>query len=89
MLALSFADVGAQTAARAPAAAVAEFGFGDVELLDGPFRQAMLRNADYVLSWIRTGSSIMPGNMPGCLPRRRATGVGSQRGLEAIFLGTS
>jgi len=50
MLALSFADVGAQTAARAPAAAVAEFGFGDVELLDGPFRQAMLRNADYVLS---------------------------------------
>ena len=50
LLALSLTDGGAQVAAPPPVEAVAAFGFADVELLDGPFRQAMLRNADYLLS---------------------------------------
>ncbi len=40
----------AQAPSGAPALAALPFGFAEVRLLDGPFRRAMLRNQDYLLS---------------------------------------
>lgn len=39
----------ASWAAAAATPAVKTFGLGDVELLDSPFKQAMQRNAEYLL----------------------------------------
>src|ERR1019366_8296465 len=53
LAAFIFAALAAPLFAQAPPAApgaASPFALGDVRLLDGPFRRAMLRNADYLLS---------------------------------------
>jgi DUF1680 family protein len=72
---------------RAASPAVETFGLGDVELLDSPFKQAMERNAEYLLSLDADRLLHNTRKYAGLKPKGELYGGWESRGIAGHTLG--